>query len=733
MIGRLIQNRYEIQKSIGQDSLSLIYKGWDKKLDKNVAIKVFKEPLTENSDFFLDRVQFLFSLNHKNIVRFYDAGVEHGFYYLIMEYVDGFSLKEFMEKYQLKDSVIYSVQLCFQVCQGLDYAHKNYFFHGDLRPDNIMIANNGTIKLNNFGLTRLELEMGLNSSREIINISSYRSPEQIKGEEIDFRSDIYSLGIINYELLRGKSILVDEYSCLFSNIDKEEEPLRKYNKNVPKSLEAIIVKMLRKDPDERFQHAGEALRELCKVKYKSLKSVVQELYPDMDFSDFLPDREELHEKITDISIAKSPPQIKSPGSDKRVIDKGKKIKLDFHALDVLCKGTGIRYKEAKDALIEARGDSLKAIEIIANLRKGIKMEEQEVNLDEETEEKGEKIRNFFEDLSNSFSKILDGIILIRKSNGVQFLCLSSSFIFLIIFLPVLFIYWPKPTLIIFLALIILPICLRLQIEFIDRETYEFRERVDFILKNLGIEKQSISAFTGEDGAIIDTLPVPPLPVPLDGSSSQVKSERKSRSRDKEKALSEKEKKSSDENNEGKESPAERVRDRAARRKQEREKKTEEEISSKTEEKPPESKTEEPAPDKQGKADSEEEIIQHICSRVEGITTEEARGALLEADGDQTKAVMNLKKKKRAERKAVAEPVAEQEVPVESPPEKESVPEPVPEPAPSGGSQFDQEKIDYVCRRTKVTPEEAIKALEENNGDEIEAVMSIKKSKRRQRK
>ncbi|MEQ8222241.1 MAG: serine/threonine-protein kinase, partial [Candidatus Eremiobacterota bacterium] len=272
MLGMLIQNRYEIQKTAGQDSFGTIYKGRDRKLDKSVSIKILQERPEKTLDFFLDRVQFLYTLNHKNIVKFYDAGAESSFFYLILEYVDGFTLKDFLCNHSLKDPVIYSVQLAFQICQALNYAHSNYFFHGDLKPDNIMIANNGTIKLNNFGLRKLYEETGLSPLKDDREHNPYQSPEQIKGEDIDFRSDIYSLGLIMYELLTGQN----------PGHFKDPGSLRRYNENIPKSLETIVIKMIQRDINQRFQSSDEIQRELCKVKYKSLKPVIQELFPDMD-------------------------------------------------------------------------------------------------------------------------------------------------------------------------------------------------------------------------------------------------------------------------------------------------------------------------------------------------------------------------------------------------------------------------------------------------------------------
>ncbi len=698
MLGMLIQNRYEIQKTAGQDSFTTVYKGRDRKLDKSVTIKILRESPEKILDFFLDRVQFLYILNHKNIVKFYDAGSESSFFYLILEYVDGFTLKDFLCNHSLKDPVIYSVQLGFQICQALDYAHSNYFFHGDLKPDNIMIANNGTIKLNNFGLRKLYEETGLSHVKDDIESNSYHSPEQIKGEDIDFRSDIYSLGLIMYELLTGQN----------PGHFKDPAGLRRYNESIPKSLESIIIKMIQRDMKQRFQSSGEILRELCKVKYKSLKPVIQELFPDMDLSYLLPGREDLDEKFAGFEEEE-----KKTGEKYSVeeVDPSR-IKLDFHALDRICHGTGIRYKEAKDALIQAGGDSVKAIEIIASKRKGM-----EFNIDEDIVHE-DILPPEHEGRSNDslWNRLVNGMFLIRKHEE-DFFSFPSIWLFLLIFIPFLIFFVNFlifPFAVVFILIISGYFYYNLSFELVEKDAFEFRKNVEMTLKHLG-------TIPAEQMALSDHA------LPLAEDIVPVKRERKKEVVPPSESNIEETVTSSEMKEEEKSS----ARERAARRRQEREKKKEEEPvpaeekDAKTRAVPVKAEESALPPAKTG---PDEETIKYICSRVEGITPEEAAHALEEENGDQARAVMSLKKKKRAERKS-APPEETQETPPTPPPEEK----PASAPPASDGKIYDQEKIDYVCRRTKVTPEEAVKALEEKNGDEIEAVMSIKKNKRKQRK
>ncbi|MEQ8190625.1 MAG: hypothetical protein ABRQ39_21845, partial [Candidatus Eremiobacterota bacterium] len=393
------------------------------------------------------------------------------------------------------------------------------------------------------------------------------------------------------------------------------------------------------------------------------------------------------------------------------LDPGK-IKLDFRALDRICRGTGIRYKEAKDALIQARGDSVKAIEIIATKRKGLDVTMEPDILHEDIFPP----ENVAQSGDSLWARLVNGILLIRK-NEEDLFTFPSILLFSLIFVPFLIFFVNFlifPSVLIFLLLISAYFYYNLSFELLDKDAFEFRKNIEMTLQHLGnIPAEQMLSNESSLPLAEDIVPakrerkkeVSPVP-------EQKAEETLSPSEDKE------DEKSS-------------ARERAARRRQEREKKREEEPApAPVEEKDAKTravpvKTEEPA-QAPAKTEPDEETIKYICSRVEGITPEEAAHALEEENGDQARAVMSLKKKKRAERKS-----APPEEPQDAPPPEEKPASATP-PA-SDGKIYDQEKIDYVCRRTKVTPEEAVKALEEKNGDEIEAVMSIKKNKRKQRK
>jgi len=678
MLGVVIQNRYEISRHLRDDRLGSIYKGFDKKLDKSVAINILKENPGEELEVLMERVHFLYGLNHKNIVKFYDSGQEHKFYYLIYEYIDGFSLKDFISQYELKDPVYYAVYLCSQICEALYYSHNNYIFHGDLNLDNILIASNGEIKLNNFGLMRLEPDLENETDDNI-----FFSPEQINSEEVDARTDIYSLGSILYYLVSGQSV----YSQIGKNFDKTINPPGKYNPSIPRPLENIIMKMLGKTPVERYQFVGKILNELSGIKYKSLKPLVQELFPQTDFSKFLSEK----------PVVTTPLQLKTVGEQQS----DGKMKLDFRLLDVICQATGVRYKEARDAIIEAEGDVAAAIAIVRRKGEGSLPSPGEggIEIKPVAEEPVEGKQG------DIFSRLLFGYFIISNEKGYILFYFPSILLFSLLAIPFLFMLSPVIAIIVIVILVLgflSPFFANLQPDIIDKDTFEFRRRVQMTLTHIATQELSSTPSMGPESIFMQGgFPSPSADA--GGVTVAPSKEKVSPVRRSEQKTSEKEEKP---------------------------------VPSKSE-KIPEAK------------DDLQEKIEHICSRVEGVTPDEARRALDEVDGDQTKAVMNLRRMKRQSAKAPPPeppPPAREEKPPpreekpppreEKPPPREEKPPPREEKPPakpaSGGKSFDPEKIDYVCRRTKVSEDEAIKALEENNGDEIEAVMSIKKKRRRRR-
>jgi len=499
MLGMVIQDRYEIRKSLGEDVLGAVYKGWDRKLNRNITIKVLNEKLEEELPFILDRVHFLYNLKHKNIIKFYDSGIDHKLPYIISEYIDGFTLREFMDKHQLKDPVTYTVQFCFQVCQALQYANRNYFFHGSIKPENILISNNGNIKLNNLGLANNEFYQTFSQSHQS---DHYLSFEQLSGNDVDFRTDIYSLGVILYELLSGKSFC-ESYN---DSMEKEQVPLRKFNDNIPKVLEAIVMKMIRKEREERFQNISDILSELYKIKYKTDKPLLEELFPDIDFSNFFTARETLIEKKRSDFQTRVLTSAKTTSLDKKSVDPlaTRKIKLDFHVLDVMCKGSDIRYREARDALIHTGGDALKAIEVIAKTRKGMSPDAEPVEKKKTEEVKKEAGPGFFKSLNMAVSNLFTGFVMISKETKEEVIYFPAIILFSFLLIPLLLTAMPFlfiPLMIILAAGIFVFLYFNLQFDLLDRDTYDFKRKVALTLEHLNQGAPPVSA----EGEIQDIL------------------------------------------------------------------------------------------------------------------------------------------------------------------------------------------------------------------------------------
>lgn len=251
--------RYEIIGKLGQGSMGVVYRGRDPQISRDVSVKIARPSANvvgEKADkyrerFFLE-AQSAGRLMHPNIIAIYDAGMYRDFCYITMEYVDGPTL----EKYCKKDNLLpisKVVEIMFVVCKALDYAHKMGVIHRDVKPSNIMLTQLGSVKITDFSIAQIKSEQTV--SKGIIGSPSYMSPEQVKEEPVEERSDIFSLGSVLYELLAGEQAFPgDNYFSIMYRIANEEPiPIRKIRPEVPEVLEKIVQKALAKDPADRYQ------------------------------------------------------------------------------------------------------------------------------------------------------------------------------------------------------------------------------------------------------------------------------------------------------------------------------------------------------------------------------------------------------------------------------------------------------------------------------------------------
>lgn len=254
--GQKINDRYEIIKSIGEGGMANVYLGYDEILDRNVAIKILRGDLS-NDEKFVRRFQrealSASSLSHPNIVEMYDVGEDNGLYYIIMEYVEGKTLKQLLKR---RGSLTLSeaIDIMLQITDGMQHAHDAYIIHRDLKPQNIMIQDDGQIKITDFGIAMALNSTQLTQTNSVMGSVHYLPPEQASGKGSTTKSDIYSMGIIFYELLTGKLPFKGDNAVEIA-LKHMRDPLpniREDNESIPQSIENIILKATAKNPKNRY-------------------------------------------------------------------------------------------------------------------------------------------------------------------------------------------------------------------------------------------------------------------------------------------------------------------------------------------------------------------------------------------------------------------------------------------------------------------------------------------------
>jgi len=260
MIGKTIGN-HKIIEQIGEGGMGIVYKAKQLSLSRMVAIKILPRRLTRESSFvrrFFNEAKAIASLNHPNIVQIYDVGKEGENYYYTMELIDGVSLEEIVIK-RLPVSLDRAVRIISSVAKALDYTHKRGIVHRDIKPSNIMIDKSGRVKLTDFGLALQDKATRLTTEGGLIGTPEFMSPEQIYGQTATALSDIYSLGVVFYELMTGSSPFEAETAlAVIERIKTEDpEPPRSINPEISPEIEEIIMKMIDKNPADRYQDCRE--------------------------------------------------------------------------------------------------------------------------------------------------------------------------------------------------------------------------------------------------------------------------------------------------------------------------------------------------------------------------------------------------------------------------------------------------------------------------------------------
>ena len=265
--GMYIADRYEILGKVGAGGMSDVYKAKDLTLGRFVAIKVLKAEFSEDINFvtkFRSEAQAAAGLEHPNIVNIYDVGSENGLHYIVMEYVEGITLKTYIEK-KGQLSFKEAVSIAIQVGRGIEAAHNKNIVHRDIKPQNIMISTEGKVKVTDFGIARAATSNTISS--DVMGSVHYSSPEQARNGFVDGKSDIYSLGIVMYEMVTGRVPFDGDttVAVAIQHLQEEMVPPSVYAPNLPISMEKIILKCTQKNPDRRYSSMTALLADLRKA------------------------------------------------------------------------------------------------------------------------------------------------------------------------------------------------------------------------------------------------------------------------------------------------------------------------------------------------------------------------------------------------------------------------------------------------------------------------------------
>ncbi len=324
--GTKINDRYQIIKTLGEGGMANVYLANDIILDRNVAVKVLRGDLA-NDEKFVRRFQrealSASSLSHPNIVEMYDVGDDDGQYYIVMEYVDGKTLKQVL-KQRGHLSVTEVVDIMLQVTDGLAHAHDSYIIHRDIKPQNIMILSNGMIKITDFGVATALNSTQLTQTNSVMGTVHYLPPEQANGKGSTIRSDIYSMGIMMYELLTGLVPYKGDNAVEIA-LKHLKEPLpsvRKSNPQIPQSIENVIIKATAKNPKNRYVDAREMYEDLKTALDDSRSNEKRYVYKYAEND--LEETKALDKELENLNKKETKPKKEEPKKEEKIEDDDKK-------------------------------------------------------------------------------------------------------------------------------------------------------------------------------------------------------------------------------------------------------------------------------------------------------------------------------------------------------------------------------------------------------------------------
>src|SRR5437868_1562811 len=267
MVGEVLADRYELEELVGSGGMSSVYRAHDRLLDRKVALKILHEQYTEDADYverFRREARAVAALSHPNIVTVIDRGEHENKQFIVFEYIDGENLKALIQR-RGPAPVATALELAMQIARGLSFAHQQGLVHRDVKPQNVLLNGDGAAKVTDFGIARsLDVAHGMTQTGTVLGTSDYIAPEQAQGQRVDEHSDVYSLGVVLYEMLTSEVPFPGEnfVAVAMRHINEDPPPVRDRRPDVSPRLEAAVQRAMAKRPEDRFPTMADFAREL---------------------------------------------------------------------------------------------------------------------------------------------------------------------------------------------------------------------------------------------------------------------------------------------------------------------------------------------------------------------------------------------------------------------------------------------------------------------------------------